>query len=151
MAISGMNQPIFKIFRDLGFEPLIPHFMSSGAALAELSAPAAESVVEKPVVKVESPPPVEEVVKPEPSPVDSFRSDPRPPKTDAPKLEKTGVKPIEPAEREHVEKLEVKLDLSEKEVEGEGKDGKIRKLGWGEYGKKLFERNRKRDGRKKKK
>jgi anti-anti-sigma factor len=150
MALSGMNQPIYKIFRDLGFEPLIPFFMSSGAALAELSAPAAESVVEKPVAKVEIPPPVEEVVKEEPARVDAFRSDPLPEKTAAPELEKAGVEPIEPAEREHVEAIDVKLDLSDQAGEAEGKDGKIRKIGWGEYGKKLSERNTRRDGRKKK-
>jgi anti-anti-sigma factor len=150
MALSGMNQPIYKIFRDLGFEPLIPFFMSSGAALAELSAPAAESVVEKPVARVESPSPVEEVVREEPARVDAFRSDPLPEKTDAPGLEKAGVEPIEPAEREHVETLDVELDLSDKAGEAEGKDGKIRKIGWGEYGRKLSERNTRRDGRKKK-
>jgi anti-anti-sigma factor len=141
MALSGMSQPIFKIFRDIGFEPLIPHFMSSGAALAELSAPAAESVVEKPVPAAE---------KEEPASVDAFRSDPLPEKLDAPEIEKSGVTPIKPAEREHVDALDVKLDLSGEAEEADRKDGKIRKLGWGEYGKKLFERNSKRDGRKKK-
>jgi anti-anti-sigma factor len=142
MALSGMKQPIFKIFRDLGFEPLIPHFMSSGAALAELSAPAAESPVEKPVRK-----PVEEV-KSAP-PVDSFRSDPLPEKVSAPELEKSGVEPIETAIPEKAVKLDVKLDLSGKKGEVEDKDEKIRKLGWGEYGRKLFERNSRKNGKKK--
>ena len=150
MALSGMNQPIFKIFRDLGFEPLIPHFMSSGAALSELAAPKAESPVEEPVRKKKQEPVVEDVVKEKLAPVDAFRSDPLPAKPVEPQLEKSGVEPIEPAEREHVETLDVKLDLSEKVDEADGKDGRIRKLGWGEYGKKLFARNRKRDGRKKK-
>ena len=150
MALSGMNQPIFKIFRDLGFEPLIPHFMSSGAALSELSAPVAETPIQKPVRKAEPAPVIDEAVKEEPVQADAFRSDPLPPKTAAPELEKAGVDPISPGEREHVETLDVKLDLSEKADGTEGKDGKIRKLGWGAYGKKLFERNNKRDGRRKK-
>jgi hypothetical protein len=149
MAISGMTQPIFKIFRDLGFEPLIPHFMSSGAALAELSAPAAETHVEAP-----APPPAEkpaeETQAAQEVPVDAFRSDPLPEKKDTPALERAGVEPIEPGAREKVETLDVKLDLTEESGEAEHKDDKIRKIGWGEYGKKLFERNRKRDGRKKK-
>ncbi len=149
MALSGMTQPIFKIFRDLGFEPLIPHFMSSGAALADLSAPAAESPVEEPVEEIRSQPPVEEAIREESVPVDTFRSDPLPGKTAAPQLEKPGVEPIKPADREKAEKLEVRLDLSGQAAESKGKDGKIRKLGWGEYGRKLLERNRKRDGRKK--
>ncbi len=150
MALSGMNQPIFKIFRDLGFEPLIPHFMSSGAALSELAAPSAESLVEEPVQKRKQEPVVEDEVKEDPEPVNAFRSDPLPAKPIEPQIEKAGVEPIEPAAREHVETLDVKLDLSDKVDEAEGKDGRIRKLGWGEYGKKLFARNRKRDGRKKK-
>ena len=152
MAISGMSQPIFKIFRDLGFEPLIPYFISTDAALAELSAPPAESVVETPAPVVESPPPVEEPVAEETAPVDSFRSEPLPEKPEGPVIGRSGIEPIKPSEREHVEALDVKLDLSEEKGETrERKDGKIRKLGWGEYGKKLFERNAKRDGRKKKK
>ncbi len=135
MALSGMNQPIFKIFRDLGFETLIPHFMNSGAALSELAAPVAESPVEEPVQKKEREPVVEDAVKEESAP---------------PELEKAGVEQIKPAAREHVETLDVKLDLSETTGKSEGKDGRIRKLGWGEYGKKLLKRNSRRDGRKKK-
>jgi anti-anti-sigma factor len=151
MALSGMNQPIFKIFRDLGFEPLIPHYMSSGAALSELAAPSAESPVGEPVQKREQDPVVEDEVKEDPEPVNAFRSDPLPGKPAAPELEKAGVEPIKPGAREHVETIDVKLDLSEKVDEAEGKDRRIRKLGWGEYGKKLFARNSKRGGRKKKK
>ena len=95
-------------------------------------------------------PVVEDEVKEDPEPVNAFRSDPLPAKPIEPQIEKAGVEPIEPAAREHVETLDVKLDLSDKVDEAEGKDGRIRKLGWGEYGKKLFARNRKRDGRKKK-
>ena len=151
MALSGMNQPIFKIFRDLGFEPLIPHYMSSGAALSELAAPSAESPVGEPVQKREQDPVVEDEVKEDPEPVNAFRSDPLSAKPAAPELEKAGVEPIKPAARERVETIDVKLDLSEKVDEAEGKDRRIRKLGWGEYGKKLFARNSKKGGRKKKK
>ncbi len=150
MALSGMNQPIFKIFRDLGFDPLIPHFMSSGAALSELAAPVAESPIEEPVQKRDREPVVEDAVKEKPSPVDVFRSDPLSGKPAAPELEKTGVEQIKPVAREHAETLDVKLDLSETAGESKGKDRRVRKMGWGEYGKKLLERNSKRDGRKKK-
>ena len=89
-------------------------------------------------------------MKEEPVPVDAFRSDPLPGKPEAPELEKAGVEPIKPVAREAIETLNVKLDLSEQVDESEGKDGRIRKLGWRAYGKKLFERNKKKGGRKKK-
>jgi anti-anti-sigma factor len=150
MALSGMTQPIFKIFRDLGFEPLIPHFMSSGAALAELSAPAAESPVERSVGAPERAALAEEALEETPTPVDSFRADPLPEKKPAPSLEKAGFAPLEDTGRENAETLDVKLDLSDQAGDAEGKDGKIRRLGWSEYGKRLLERNSRRDGRKKK-
>ena len=150
MALSGMTQPIFKIFRDLGFEPLIPHYMSSGAALADLSAPAAESPVGEPAGKIKRAIPVDEGVREARAPVDAFRSDPLPDKKASPEIERAGVEPIKPAEPEKAVKLDVNLDLSAQDAEAGDADGKIRKLGWGEYGRKLFERNSKRDGRKKK-
>jgi len=150
MALSGMTQPIFKIFRDLGFEPLIPHYMSSGAALSELAAPVAESRIEEPIRKMERDAVVEDASKEESAPVEAFRSDPLPGKHAAPELEKPGVEQITPPVKEQAGTLDVNLDLSEIIVEPEEKGGRKRKLEWGEYGKKLFERNRKREGRKKK-
>jgi hypothetical protein len=129
--------------------------MSSADALAGLSAPAAEAPVEKPAARplrssaVEKE--AEEKETEEVAPVDAFRSDPLPDRTSTPSLERAGVEPLAPAKREHADTLDVKLDLTGQEGEIERKDGKIRRLGWGEYGRKLFERNSKRDGRKKKK
>jgi anti-sigma B factor antagonist len=37
MMLAGMRQPIFKIFRDLGFEPLIPHYLTTERALDALT------------------------------------------------------------------------------------------------------------------
>jgi len=157
LALSGMTQPIFKIFRDLGFEPLIPHFMSSDAALAGLAAPAADSPVAEPVIE-QGPEPVQEpAIGPdegesgkEESRVDSFRSEPLPERPTGPVLNRSGIEPVIPGKREPAEEIEVELDLTGKGGKGQDKDGRIRKLGWGEYGRKLFERNDKRKEKKKK-
>jgi anti-sigma B factor antagonist len=39
MALAGMNPVIFRIFRDLGFEPLIPHYLTVERAEEGMAAP----------------------------------------------------------------------------------------------------------------
>jgi hypothetical protein len=39
LAVAGMNPVIFRIFRDLGFEPLIPHFLTVKQAKEQLTVP----------------------------------------------------------------------------------------------------------------
>ncbi len=151
MALTGMSPPIFKIFRDLGFEPLIPHYLSSEKALEELSAPALEQHEENKIdLKHEKT--GDEVTKSvtdingekgqlsetaQKKIVDKY--DPDIPRVDVP-----GVEPLYPRIPEKIDVPEVMLDLEDMDAESIRKDSKVRGMGWKRYGEKLSRSNKKR-------
>ena len=135
-AVTGMNAEVFKIFRDLGFEPLIPHFMSIEGAIDELSAVKSSLNDTKEIDNVES------------TSADVESSDEV--VTEAPSIENLGDKKPHLEKDESIEtpkpiSEEVKIegiDLEKKVDLREDKDAKVKKMGWQEYGKRLFRRNK---------
>jgi anti-anti-sigma factor len=154
LALTGMNPVIFRIFRDLGFEPLIPHYLSIERAGEELAAAGGEPAVEpavEPADATADEPVVEEAVGRTESGGgtdggdDAAGAEPASPDVDGmvetPRVVKRGVTPIKPAQREHADERIVHLDFGKKRDVTEEKDKNIRELGWDEYGRKLSERN----------
>jgi anti-anti-sigma factor len=132
LALSGMNEPVFKIFRDLGFEPLIPHYLSVEAALEDLTS--AEVGLEE-LGAVEVPAQLEEVPD-----VDE----------NSPILERAGVEPLKIIDPEKIESLDITLDLENRSDNSNTSDEKIRKIGWDEYGNRLISKSDKKNNRGKK-
>ncbi|MBN1163871.1 MAG: anti-sigma factor antagonist [Candidatus Krumholzibacteriota bacterium] len=168
IALSGMSPVIFKIFRDLGFEPLIPHYLTVQKALQELAAP---------------PPEMETGAKAEGSGREKIdlpaggalkdksragiRKEKRAPtrggkrgadkapsgitgRPGDPEVEKIGVVPLEATPPEKTDDLMVAVDLNQLSGSKEKKDQMIRDMGWASYGEKLVRRNRekKKNGKK---
>lgn len=170
MALAGMNPVIFRIFTDLGFEPLIPHYLSAERAKEELAAfnrggiggDARETEAGNgPDVSsggVEDGPGGEDArggidvlreydsagsdagERPDGA-ADIERSGGVEAEPEIPQVEKRGVDPIEPAARENVDETVVHLDFGEHTDVTEEKDKRIRELGWKEYGQKLSDFN----------
>ncbi len=164
LALAAMNPAVFKIFTDLGFEPLIPHFITKKEALRVLAEPAQEEEADDAGA-------VERVDTPE-GPIEKSTGD-----SEGDSKEGPGTVYAEADETEKVRSPEIdeggrmKLSESRKRAIGEREDGdflnmdsetfdhdldidhgnidrreekdrKIRELGWGRYGEKLSKRNR---------
>ena len=135
LALSGLPSPIFKIFCDLGFEPLIPYYVSIDTAIQRMDAASQEEGAEEATVNADILVPVE--VEPEPE-------------TESLKIEQVTMKSLPPEEPEEEDETKiVTIDFSKKKDIREGKDKKIKKMGWAEYGKKLSKRNKDSKRRKK--
>ena len=141
LALSGLSSPIFKIFRDLGFEPIIPYFVSIDTAVQRMDAVSQEGEPEEVPDTADVPVPVDVESEPE---------------AESLKIEQVTVKPLSPEEQEKEEEDEdegetkiVAIDFSKKKDIREDKDRKIKKMGWAEYGKKLSRRNKNSKRRKK--
>ena len=139
LVLAGLSSPIFKIFRDLGFEPLIPYYVSLERAISDTSAEAAK-VLEK--------------GRAEASPAGAGEGTAGggsgPELGEVPEMETEDSTPLEPAERASrpQEKI-VSIDFSRKEDRKEDKDKKIKEIGWKEYGRRLSRSNRNTKNRKK--
>lgn len=116
LALSGMSQPIFRIFRDLGFEPLIPNYLTCAKALEELGAPDVDDLAEP------LPPPAADA-------------------EDEPSLARRGVEPLQTQRSTAAPSLDVDLDLDGRDGESRDLDRGIRRIGWKEYGRKLHRKD----------
>ncbi len=120
LVVAGMSQTIFKIFRDLGFEPLIQYFVSVDRALQSVS----------------------DAVRVELAPADAARTVKDRKESQMPRVEKTGVVPLRPVVPQKDEEKVIILDLEKKRDLKQDKDRRLRELGWKRYGKRLFDRKR---------
>jgi len=138
IAIVGMNSIILKIFRDLGFEPLIPHFGTLERALHEIKLPKKlEEVVRKRTVVPESAKGAKEGGP-------SGTAAPAEPAGSGEDLAsallgKADIIPLEPLKPVKEEEKVIFIDFKQRTDVRENKDGRIKKMGWEEYGKKLSE------------
>jgi len=138
IAIAGMNSIILKIFRDLGFEPLIPHFGTLERALREIKLPKKlEEVVRKGKVVPES-------AKGAGQGGPSGAAAPAEPAGGGEDLAsallgKADIIPLEPLKPVREEEKVIFIDFKQRTDVRENKDGRIKKMGWEEYGKKLSE------------
>ncbi len=149
IALCGMTPAIFKIFRDLGFEPLLPHYLTAEKALEELSAPALGEHGEKTRKKAGSGAAAsrkENAARVLGDDKNAGKETPGRRDGDAPAevpgVTKPGVTPLIETPLQKADDLEVILDLENRKDETATKDIRIRKIGWKEYGKKLSSRNR---------
>jgi anti-anti-sigma factor len=148
LVLAGMNSTILKIFRDLGFEPLIPHFGTLERALGELRLPKklGEVVRKKKIAPAEA----------------ESRSKKDAPVSDAPVeqadagqdlasalLGKADIIPLEPLKTVKEEEKVIFIDFKQRTDVREDKDHRIKKLGWEGYGKKLSESEKNQKHRKK--
>jgi len=138
IALAGMNSTILKIFRDLGFEPLVPHFGTLERALEELRLPKKlKEIVHKGKTVPTGP---------------ESRPKKDPPASGAPAqqaetgqdlasalLGKADIIPLEPLKTVREEEKVIFIDFKQRTDVREDKDHRIKKLGWEEYGKKLSE------------
>ncbi len=136
MVVAGMNSVIFKIFRDLGFEPLIPHYRSVESAL-EKFAEEQEGISETDISVID-----EEVI----HETEKVGTD------EIPRIERAA-SPMEeqeePAEVVELDEPEVKtIDLDKRRDLRVDKDKRVKRMGWKEYGRKLMERNLRKDDEK---
>jgi anti-sigma B factor antagonist len=140
LVLTGLSSPIFKIFRDLGFEPLIPYYASLERAIAETSTAAARDL-EETTAKETSAPDTEESGRVAGS---------RPAVGVVPEIGTEDVEPLEPTEPQtYPDEKVVSIDFSRKKDRREDKDKKIKEIGWEEYGRKLSRSNRNPKNRKK--
>ena len=140
LVLAGLSSPIFKIFRDLGFEPLIPYYLSLDRAIDETAAEAAEAFDSESAVDTAET--AGDTVEP--------GAEDKPEVGAVPEMEPVDVSPAEPMEPEPTagEKV-VSIDFSRREDRREAKDKKIKEIGWEEYGRRLAKSNRKTKNRKK--
>ncbi len=135
LVLSGLSSPIFKIFRDLGFEPIIPYYVSIDTAIQRIDAASQEKGLEEARARSDIQASVDVESEPE---------------TESLKIEQVNLKDMPPEEQEEENETKiVKIDFSKKKDIREDKDEKIKKMGWAEYGKKLSKRNRDSKRRKK--
>ncbi|RJR32256.1 MAG: STAS domain-containing protein [Candidatus Latescibacterota bacterium] len=131
VVVAGMNSIVLKIFRDLGFEPLIPHYGTLEKALEDLA----------PGMRGGEASPEEEA----PAPAAETRPGAEVRKHDladallgAPDM--APLKPLEPVK--DPEKV-IFIDFKRRTDVREDKDKRIKRLGWDEYGKRLLDSGRK--------
>jgi anti-anti-sigma factor len=138
LALAGMNSSILKIFRDLGFEPLIPHFGTLERALDDLRLPKdlGEAIRKERAVQAGA----------ENGPKrDGPDAGPPAGREDAGRdlasalLGKADIIPLEPLKTVKEEEKVIFIDFKQRTDVREDKDRRIKKLGWEEYGKKLSE------------
>jgi len=138
LALAGMNSTILKIFRDLGFEPLIPHFGTLERALEELKLPKKLGEVARKGKVV----PAEAERSPEENaPVSDAPGEPADAGQDLASalLGKADIIPLEPLKTVKEEEKVIFIDFKKRTDVRQDKDHRIKKLGWEEYGKKLSE------------
>lgn len=141
LVLAGMNPAIFKIFRDLGFEPLVPHYLGVHEAVEALSALPAGGTDTVPSATAAAA--GDAAAKP-PAP-DEGAATPsagEPGETEGPRIDEAPVEPLAARRRARIADTSVELDVARKRDVSEDKDRRIRELGWGEYGKKLSDRNK---------
>jgi len=155
LALAGMNSVILKIFRDLGFEPLVTHYSTLDKAMSVLA----------PSHKVEVPRPKERKKRERRGAVpesaagaaaaggDKRGSAPGP---QAPEekpaveedesqdlasalLGKADIIPLEPLKPVKEDEKVIFIDFKKRKDVREDHDRRVRKMGWEEYGKKLSE------------
>lgn len=138
LALAGMNSTILKIFRDLGFEPLIPHFGTLDRALEELRLPKklGEAARREKIAQggAKSRPKKEESVSGGPAEREDAGQD-----LASALLGKADIIPLEPLKTVKEEEKVIFIDFKQRTDVREDKDRRIKKLGWEEYGKKLSE------------
>ncbi|MBU8922159.1 MAG: anti-sigma factor antagonist [Bacteroidales bacterium] len=148
IALCGMTPAIFKIFRDLGFEPLVPNYIDVEKAIAELSAPGVEEheddlegqeVVREIENREQAGTGIGNEVAGEESDIDPQEAS----YEDGPEVGHPGVSPLQVGHEDKMTELEVELDLENGSNKTKDKDKNIRSMGWKEYGRKLSRRNRK--------
>jgi anti-anti-sigma factor len=138
LALAGMNSTILKIFRDLGFEPLIPHFGTLERAIEELKLPKKLGEVARKGKVV----PAEAERSPEENaPVSEAPGEPADAGQDLASalLGKADIIPLEPLKTVKEEEKVIFIDFKKRTDVRQDKDHRIKKLGWEEYGKKLSE------------
>ncbi|MBN2072187.1 MAG: anti-sigma factor antagonist [Candidatus Krumholzibacteriota bacterium] len=153
LVLSGMSSTIFKIFQDLGFEPLIPYYMTSEQALESLSAPSVlehqKNLLTNGAGESDKGDPLQrESIKDAGSENETEGSSEGYSRQDAveqavPRVGRTQLEPILPKIEDDLPEIEPVLDLGRVEGEKETDDKKIRDLGWSVYGERLKKHNRK--------
>jgi anti-anti-sigma factor len=140
LLLSGLSSPIFKIFRDLGFEPLIPYYIDFRRAIEETSAAATGALETEKAAELSGPAAEEGDLGGEGKPVVGA----------VPEIEPEDTAPPETVKPEQVgDDRIVSIDFSRKEDQREDKDNKIKQIGWEEYGRRLLRSNRSTKHRKK--
>jgi anti-anti-sigma factor len=165
LALAGMNSIILKIYRDLGFEPLIPQYVTLGRALAAISSSGEiieEKEKEKPVpegttVASEEPKAGSERLKIAKSPEggagatgggETAATEERKDLASA-LLGKPDIVPLEPLKPVKEAEKVIFIDFKKKKDVRPNTDARIKEIGWEEYGKKLSESDRHQKPRKK--
>jgi anti-anti-sigma factor len=159
MALAGMNDSVFRIFCDLGFEPLLPNYINTEDALQDLvplgggeysgkgnahgpkrgEGPREAGVLEVGEIESETTRKTDQRDEEEERSMES--SD------DRPIVDRADLKPILDEKKEGPDDSVVYLNFEEDRVphEDKNKDNKIKKLGWEKYGEKLSRRNRRKN------
>jgi hypothetical protein len=139
-----MSSGVLKIFRDLGFEPLIPHFGTLERALEQLRLPKALATA----ARGETASPREATARPKRSAGEpAAPAAPSAPETEAEDLAtallgKADIIPLEPLKTAKEDEKVIFIDFKQRTDVREDKDRRIKKMGWDEYGKKLSETDR---------
>jgi anti-sigma B factor antagonist len=138
IALAGMNSTILKIFGDLGFEPLIPHYGTLERALEQLRLPKTLGEAarkEKASLRGTA----------ARTNMDAAASA-APPAAAADEqdlatalLGKADIIPLEPLKTAKEDEKVIFIDFKQRTDVREDKDRRIKKMGWDEYGKKLSE------------
>lgn len=131
IVIAGMNSGLLKIFRDLGFEPLIPHYGTLERALAEL-APAGHAAGFAPGEKPRD-------AAAAPAPETGGRAN----DLAGALLGAPDIAPLEPLKPVKDPEKVIFIDFKRRTDVRENKDKRIKQLGWDEYGKRLIDSDRK--------
>ncbi|MCU0640159.1 MAG: anti-sigma factor antagonist [Candidatus Krumholzibacteria bacterium] len=158
IALSGMSPAILRIFRDLGFEPLIRHYLTAERALAEISSPSLGEYgsVEGANTPSSARATVEEGGPEAPAEAEETSGGGEEPSrgpdlagpVEMPSVTMSGVSPLVDTPLEKADHVEVAFDLENRRESVERKDVRIRRMGWKEYGKKLAVKNRTDKGQK---
>jgi anti-anti-sigma factor len=149
MALAGMSAAIFKIFRDLGFEPLVPNYISAEKAVEELVSPEARlseaGTDRRGATAIQNE--AKEAVDTDEASTGGKDEVARPvgeveKTTPLPRVEKPDLEILERTPLEKDEEKVIFIDFNSKKDMKEDKDKRIRKIGWSEYGKKLSKKNK---------
>jgi anti-anti-sigma factor len=148
LVLAGMNSMILKIFRDLGFEPLIPQYGTLERALSAVRLPMQpeegvrrEAEIRESVERA-SGAQTPEAAPPSPEGPDSSGADgPSAGEQDLASalLGKADIIPLEPLKPVKEEEKVIFIDFNQRTDVREDKDERLKKMGWDEYGKKLSE------------
>jgi anti-anti-sigma factor len=138
LVLAGMSSAILKIFRDLGFEPLIPHFGTLERALEQLRLPKTLGDAAR-KEKMASPGATGRAKKDAAAP-----PAPAPPADETADLAtallgKADIIPLEPLKTTKEDEKVIFIDFKQRTDVREDKDRRIKRMGWDEYGKKLSE------------